>query len=351
MAKSMNEVVMMTPVGLHVQLTVMAAIGVALGMHGPAQAQSATEFYKGKTITVSVGSGSGGGYDTHARLLARHIGRFIPGNPGLIVQNMPGGEGFTQANFLYNIAARDGTAMGMLQRLLLTAPYLKPNVVKYDGAKFNWIGSATGERNVGFIWHTAPQKSVDDVRRQETIVGQSGNSAMMVNMYNMVLGTKFKIIRGYPSTNEVILAMHRGEVQGLGSYSWSNIPAKNPEWITDKLITVIFQSGSARAPELPDVPLVSEIVTGEQNRYILELWTAADAIARPFAMPPNVPSERVAAVRTAFNAMVRDGDYLADAKKSGLDIDAQPAEEIEKLYVRLSQIPSSAIEAARALDE
>jgi tripartite-type tricarboxylate transporter receptor subunit TctC len=331
--------------------TIIATAVCLANIHSEAEAQSVADFYKSKTMTISVGSGTGGGYDTHARLVARHLGRFIPGNPNLIVQNMPGGQGFTQANYLYNIAPKDGTAMGMLQRLLLTAPYLKPNVVKYDGAKFNWIGSLSGERNVGFLWHTAPQKTVEDVRRQETIVGQSGNSVMMVNMYNRVLGTKFKIIRGYPGANDVILAMERGEVQGLGSYSWSNIPAKNPEWIKDKLISVLYQSGSARAPELPDVPLVSELVTGELNQQILELWTAADAVARPLAMPPDVPADRVAAVRAAFGDLVKDAAYLADAKKQGLEIDARPGEEIDKLYVRLSKIPASAIEAARAFDE
>lgn len=335
----------------HRWIAVLWSMGCLVGFHETVQAQPVADFYKGKTISISIGSSAGGGYDTHARLVARHIGGFIPGTPTFIVQNMPGGQGFTQANFLYNLAPKDGTAMGMLQRLLLTAPYLKPQAVKYDGAKFNWIGSLSGERNVGFVWHTAPQKTIEDVRRQETIVGQSGNSVMMVNMYNQVLGTKFKIIRGYPGTNDVILAMQRGEVQGLGSYSWSNVPAKNPEWIKDKLITVLFQSGTTRAPELPDVPLVSELVIGEQNRQILELWTAADAIARPLAMTPGVPADRVAAMRTAFSAMVVDGGYLADAKKSGLDIDAQPGSEIDKLYERLSKIPASAIEAARAFDE
>jgi tripartite-type tricarboxylate transporter receptor subunit TctC len=330
------------------------AIGIAVGLvcvTGKADAQSVADFYKGKTVTISVGSGAGGGYDTHARLVARHLVHFIPGNPTLIVQNMPGGQGFTQANYLYNVAPKDGTAMGMLQRLLLTAPYLKPKVVKYDGTKFNWIGSLSGERNVGFLWHTAPQKTVDDVRRRETIVGQSGNSVMMVNMYNHVLGTKFKIIRGYPGTNDVILAMQRGEVQGLGSFSWSNIPAKYPEWIKDKLISVLYQSGTKRAPELQNVPLVSELVEGDLNRQILDLWTAADDIARPLTLPPDVPADRVAAVRDAFNALVVDADYLADAKKQGLEIDAQPSSEIYKLYDKLSKIPASAVKAAQAFDE
>jgi tripartite-type tricarboxylate transporter receptor subunit TctC len=330
-------------------IAVSAAIACFAGLQGQAAAQSVADFYKGKIITITVGSGAGGGYDTHARLVARHLGKTIPGNPTLIVQNMPGGEGLTQANHLYNISLKDGSAMGVLQRLMLTAPYLNPQQVKYDGTKFNWIGSLSGERNVAFLWHTAPQKSVEDARQQETIVGQSGNSIMMVNMYNRVLGTKFKIIRGYPSTNDVILAIQRGEVQGMGSYSWSNIPAKNPDWIKDKLITVLYQSGAKRAPELPDVPLVSEIVQGDENRQILELWTSPDTVARPIAMPPGVPADRVAAVRAAFMAMVDSDDYVADAKKQGMDVDAQPGSEIDKLYEKLNKIPASTVEAARAV--
>jgi tripartite-type tricarboxylate transporter receptor subunit TctC len=332
-------------------LALAAGMSVLTGIQNDAEAQSVADFYKGKTITVTVGSGTGGGYDMHARLLARHLGRFIPGNPSLIVQNMPGGQGFTNANWLYNIVPKDGTVMGMLQKLILTAPYLKPSVVKYDGPKFNWIGSATGERSVSFLWHTAPQKTVEDVRREETIVGGSGDSAILAKVYNQVIGTKFKVIRGYPGTNEVIIAMQRGEVQGVGSFSWSNIPARYPDWIREKKINVLFQGGKTPARELPDVPLMIDLVTSEENRKILDLWTAPEDVARPFAMPPGVPADRVAAVRTAFMAMADDAGYLGDARKQGLEIDAQPGEEIDKLYDKLTTFPAHVIEAARAFEE
>ena len=316
-----------------------------------AEAQSVADFYKGKTVTILVGSSPGGGYDTHARMVGRHIGRFIPGNPNTLVQNMPGGEGFTQVNHLYNIAPKDGTTFGILQKLLITAPYLKPEAVKYEGPKFNWIGSATGERSVAFLWHTAPQKNLDDVRKQETIVGGSGDSARLAKVYNTVLDTKFKIIRGYPGTNDVILAMQRGEVHGMGSYSWSNVPAKNPEWIKDKLIAVLFQGGSKRDRLLPDVPLMTEIVRGDENRQILDLWTAAESVARPFALPPGVPADRVEAIRTAFMTMAQDPEYLQDAAKTGLEIDARPGQDIHNLYERLENTPPQAIAAARAFEE
>lgn len=326
----------------------LVAASLLLGLSVDAQAQTAdTDFYKGKTITITVGGSAGGGYDTDARVVARNLGRFIPGNPALVVQNVPGARGLTNANRLYTTAKKDGTAMAVLQRGLLTAPWLNPQGVQYDVFKFNWLVSTAAEPGVAIVWHTTPQSSIEDVRKTEVIIGGAGDSAIIPQVFNYTMGTKFKLVTGYPGTADIVLAMQRGEVQGIGYYSWSNIPAKNPDWISEKKIKILAQTGSARLSDLPDVPLVSEFALDPAKLQVQELWLAPLETARPYAMPPGTPRNRVETMRKAFTEMLKGGEFQADAKKSGMAVDPRSAEYIQSLLARLGNTPPAVIEEAR----
>ncbi len=223
----------------------VAAAWAACAVHPAfAQADVAT-FYRGKSITISVGGSPGGGYDLDARVLSRHLGKHIPGAPAVLVQNVPGARGLTNVNRLYASARRDGTAMGVVQRGLLTAPWLNPHGVQFDVTKFNWLFSTAAEPGVAIMWHTSGFRTADDVRTREAVIGGAGDFAIIPQVYNFTAGTKFRIVAGYPGTADVVLAMERGEVHGIGYYSWSNIASKNPEWIADRKISVLFQTGES----------------------------------------------------------------------------------------------------------
>lgn len=309
---------------------------------------SVADFYQGKTITFLVGSSPGGGYDGDARTVAQSLGRHIPGNPSVIVQNMPGARGLTAANYLYNLAKRDGTFMGILEREHLVDAYLMPDGVRYDERNFSWIGSIGAEQGVAFAWHTAPQKTVEDIRKTDFIVGGYSNSAVLPYVYNRTMGTRFKVIKGYTGSGNVLLAVEKGEVQGIGNYSLSNILAKHSDWLRDHKINILFQTGDNRNAALPDVPLATDFALNEERRKIMHLWLAPSEVARPLAMPPDVPPDRLAAVRRAFMELFQDPGFLANANKSGVPIGPKDGEYIHRLVVDLRSLPPSTIAAAKA---
>lgn len=332
------------------RVTVSVAVYlVSLGVSVPlASAQSdVADFYKGKTITIGVGASPGGGYDLDARVLSRHLGRFVPGSPNMVVQNVPGARGLTQVNRLYASAPRDGTMMGVVQRGLLTAPWLNPQGIQFDIVKFNWLFSTAAEPGVAITWHTSGIKTAADVQKRETAVGGSGDSAIIPLVYNLTAGMQFKIISGYPGSADIILAMERGEVHGIGYYSWSNIGSKNPEWITEKKIHVLFQTGEKRHRDLPDVPLISEFATSDTMKQVQDLWLMPLETARPYAMPPEVPRDRVAAVRKAFFEMLEDKHFQEDARKTGMLIDPRYHGDIERILKQVSTTPKDIITVAR----
>jgi tripartite-type tricarboxylate transporter receptor subunit TctC len=259
-----------------------------------------------------VGSSPGGGYDGDARMVARHIGRHIPGTPSVIVQNMPGARGLAAANNLFNLAKRDSTVLGILEREHLIDAYLMPDGVRYDERSFSWIGSIGSEEGIAFAWYTAPQKTVEDVRKSELIVGGYSNSAILPLVYNYAMGTKFKLIKGYTGSGTVLLAVEKGEVQGIANHSISNILAKHPEWISEHKINILFQTGEKRNEALPDVPSASDFALNEEKREVLHLWLGPNAIARPLALPPGVRPDRLMAIRRAFMALFQDPLFLAD---------------------------------------
>jgi len=237
--------------------------------------------------------------------------------------------------------------MGVVQRGLLTSPWLNPTGVQFDVFKFNWLFSTAAEPGVAIVWKPPTKLTINDLRSKEVIIGGSGDSAIIPQVFNYTTGTKFKIIQGYPGTSDLVLAMERGEIQGIGYYSWSNIPSKNPTWLSEQKIQVLLQTGDQRSPELPDVPTVAELATDPGKRLVQDLWLSPLEFARPYAMPPETPKERVAAVQAAFGEMLKNSDFQEDAKKSGMVIDPRSADQIRALLNRIAGMPPSVIEDAK----
>src|SRR4051812_5954153 len=286
-------------------------------------ADALSDFYAGKTLTIIVGADSGGGYDAQGRLMSRHLGRFIPGNPTVIVQNMPGAGSLTAANQIYNLSPKDGTVMGLMQRGVFSAKFTNPQGVRFDLAKFNWVGNLSSETAVVIAWSTTPFQKIEDVMKQEMLVGGTGphiDTETTPRMLNALIGTKFKIISGYPGTTEAVLAMERGEVQGMGDWSWSNVKTRKPDFLRDKKIRVLLQVATEKMPDLQDVPLAMDYVKTPEDRKVMELFLAQKSAARPVVAPPGLPAERIAAIRSAFDKMIVDPEFLKDAHNAKLEI-------------------------------
>jgi tripartite-type tricarboxylate transporter receptor subunit TctC len=297
------------------------------------------DFYKkNNQIRVLVGSEAGGGYDAYARLLARHIGKFIPGNPTIIVQNMPGGGGLVAANNVYNVAPKDGTVMGQVQRLVPFIQIMGEPGPQFETAKFNWLGSLASEATVCVSWHTSKVKTFEDLKKTELIVGGSGpnDTETVPAILNNVLGAKFKIVSGYPSSTAITLAVERQEVDSICS-SYSSLTTRNGYWFKDKKVNILVQTSTRKHPDLPNVPLALELATNAEDKALLELNDARLDIGRPFMLPPGVPPERVKALRAAFVAMVKDKDFLADAARSKHEIDVVSGDDMQALLERVSK--------------
>ncbi len=304
-------------------------------------AQAQAPFYKDKTVNIYVGYSTGGGYDVYARLLARFLGRHIPGAPTVVVTNMPGAGSLRAANWIYNVAPKDGTAFGTVARGAAFDPLLGLPGTQFDATKYNWIGSANDEVSVCVAWQTSPVKTYDDLVKQELIVGGTGGSAdtdQFPKVMNGVLGTKMRIIAGYPGGNDVNLAMERGEVQGRCGWSWSSVKSTQPEWIKDKKISVLIQLSMEKHEDLPDVPSVIEKAKNDEERQILKLVFARQVMGRPFMAPPNVPADRVAILRKGFMEALKDPELLTEADKAKLEITPVDGEKIQKLVAESYQV-------------
>lgn len=296
-----------------------------------AQAQSAESFYKGKPLRVIIPSGEGGGYDAYTRLLSRHLDRHIPGRPKLVTQNMPGASGLRGTNWLYTVAPRDGTVMGATYNTLLTDPLMGNSTAQFDPQKFEWIGSMATQYNACMVWHTSSIKSIQDATKREVLVsttGMAGNSALTPLMVNKLLGTKFKVISGYKTT-EMRLAVERGEVEGICGLSYDTYVAANPEWLSAKKIRFILQAGTKGVKELPDTPLLINLIKDDKQKEALRLLGMREELGRPHMFPPEVPKYLVTALRRAFDATMKDPTFLAEAKKMKLEIDALTGEEMD----------------------
>jgi tripartite-type tricarboxylate transporter receptor subunit TctC len=320
-------------------MTLGAGLLLAGAASLPAQAQSVADFYRGKTVNVLIGVGVGGEYDLQARLVARHIGKHIPGNPNVVPQNMVGAGGINMANHLFNTVARDGTFIGMMGNNFPATQAVGGKSVKFDAGKFQWLGTIAPVVETMAVWHTTGVKTVDDLRTRETVAGASGRGAITYfypTMMNAFLGTKFKIVTGYPGGNQINLAMERGEVEARNN-TWSSWKATRPGWLKDKQITVVAQAGP-RAPDL-DAPSVEELARTPEDRRTIELIVSGAQLGRPFATTPDIPADRLAALRDAFRATMKDPEFLKDAAQMNFEVDPVYGEPMQKIVEKVLSTP------------
>ena len=321
---------------------------VALATTTSAPAQTVEEFYKGKTINLVIGFSVGGGYDLYARHLARHIGRHIPGNPTIVPQNMAGAGSLRAANFIYSAAPKDGTAFGTFARTTGINPLLESGAT-FDGTKFTWLGSVTDDVSTCITWHTSPVKTWNDFLTKPVTLGGQGPSSepdIFARLYKNVFGAPIKLVAGYPGTNEITLAMERGEVDGLCGLSWSTIKTRHAKWLADKSINILVQSSFKKVPELGSVPLVMDLTKDQEKLQILKLILAAQEMARPFAAPPGIPADRKAALIAAFDATMKDKEYRADAEKLKIDVNPVTAKALDELLAELYATPKEVLRQA-----
>ncbi len=309
---------------------------------------SAEDEFSGKDINLYVGSAPGGPYDAYARLLARHLGRHLPGHPGVVVQNMPGASGRRLMGFIYNVAPRDGTAIATAQRALAFDPLMGADS-HFDVDKVNWIGSANNETNVCMVWHTSPIRTLDDVKTREMVVGTSGPSstdAIYPNVMNALFGTRFKVVGGYQAASESNIAMERGEIDGRCGITWDTLVSLNADWLREKKIRLLVQFALDKNPELPDVPSVFDLARTEEERQILAVWAAPNKMGRPFFAPPGMPPARVVLLRRAFDAAMQDPELLAEAARMQLAVAAITGEQVQALIRQVYATPLEVVAKA-----
>ena len=329
---------------MRVVATVCAAAFLAFCPTFHAHAQDPLSFYKGKTVDLYVGYSAGGGYDVYARALARHIGRFIPGNPTIVPKNMPGAGSLVLANWLYNVAPKDGSAFGMIGRGTAFDPLLGSTKAQFNAAKFNWIGSMNDEVSVCVAWHTSGIAKLEDVTQKELTVGGTGPAAdtdQFPKVLNATIHTKFKIIPGYPGGNDIDLAMERGEVMGRCGWSWSSVVATHKPWVDDKKINILVQLSLAKHADLSHVPLVTDFAKSDEERRIFRLVFARQPMGRPFLAPPGVPVDRTATLRKAFMDTMKDPGFLAEADKMQLEINPVSGDAVQTIVQDVYQTPKS----------
>jgi tripartite-type tricarboxylate transporter receptor subunit TctC len=329
----------------------LLVVATAVTAAGSASAQSVEEFYRGKTINMTISSGEGGTNDAYARLIADNLGKFIPGNPLIVPRNMPGAGGLKAANYMYEKASKDGLSYGIVQRGTAVQPIMDIQSANYDPSKFNWIGSTARETSVGVVWNASTDvRTIQDAMKKEVVVGSSGvgnDTGGFPLVLNHFLGTKFKLIHGYKSGSEISLAMERGEVQARIGWSWGSVTSRSADLLRDKKITVLIQMGLEKAEDLPNVPLVLDLAKSKEDRDAMELIFAATTIGWPSIMPPGVPKDRVAAVRAAYNQMVKSPEFKAQAEKRKLELDPVTGEQIEKIVARIMSFPKPVVERAQ----
>lgn len=316
-----------------------------------ANAQSPAEFYKGKVITFALGSEGGSGYETHTRLLARHLGTHIPGNPTTIVQNMPGASSIRAANFVYNVAPKDGTVIAAVQRTVPFEPLFGNTAAQYDVTKINWLGNTAKEIGLVVVWHTAPHQTAADVFKYEMIVGGAGpgtGTEQYARALNTVLGAKMRIVSGYQNMAPLTLAMERGEIQGNANWSWSSIQNSRPDWLREGKIRLLMHMGLKDIPGHPEVPSVLTLARTEEERQIFSLLMYNSSLGRPFFIGPGIPEDRVQAMQTAFMATMTDKDFLEDAQRTKLDIDPHSGAEVRDIVMGAYAFPPEVIAKARA---
>jgi tripartite-type tricarboxylate transporter receptor subunit TctC len=325
-----------------------AAVGGLL-ISTPGHAQSVEDFYRGKTINLIIGYSVGGGYDLYGRLVSRHISKHIPGRPAIVPQNMTGAGSLRAALYIYSVAPKDGTVFGTFGRTIATTPLLTPATAQFDGTKFTWLGSVTNEVSSCVTWHTSPVKTWNDILRTEVAFGGEGPGAdpdVYALLYKNVFGAKIKLVTGYHGTNDTTLAMERGEVDGLCGLSWSTLKARHLQWMNEKKINIVIQAALRKQPELANVPLAGELTQDREKQQILKLFLASQETARPFAAPPDLPADRKAALIRAFDATMKDPEFLAEAAKLNMDVNPLNAKGVDDILAELYATPKAVLEKA-----
>lgn len=331
-------------------------IAVAAVLHcatGATAADPVADFYRGKTVTISVGSAAGGGYDTYSRVIARHMSRHIPGEPTIIVKNAPGAGGLVLANALFNVAPKDGTELSTFNRTLLLDPLLGNEKAQFDPLKYTWLGSAANEVSTCVAWGPTGIKSVADLRARELVTGATGTTTTDGVIYprvsNALLGTKFKIVMGYPGAADAVLAMERGETQAFCGWGYSSMEAMRPGWVKQGKINILIQFGAKASPAFPGVPLATDIAPTPAARQIVELVVAPQLFARPYMAPPGVPAERATALRTAFERTMTDPAFMTEADERKLDVELVTSGQILAMLARAYATPRPMLDEVRAM--
>ncbi|HEX9465569.1 MAG TPA: tripartite tricarboxylate transporter substrate-binding protein [Alphaproteobacteria bacterium] len=315
-----------------------------------ARGAAVEEFYRGRTVNVLIGYSVAGGYDAYGRVLARHMGRHIPGNPAVVPQNMPGAGSLRAANFLYNAAPKDGTVFGSFSRGMAMEPLLGNDAARFDATKFIWIGSIANEVSVCTSWHTSPVKTWDDALTKELTVSGEGSGSdpdIFATVLKNVFGARIRLVSGYPGTNEMSLAMERGEIDGRCGWSLSSIKIQKPAWLAEKKLNLLLQLNVQKSADLPDVPFVMDYATTDRQRQILRLVFSRQVMGRPFVAPPGIPDDRAMALRQAFDATMSDPEFLADAGRQGLEVKPERGETLARLVDELYRTPPDVVAAAR----
>jgi tripartite-type tricarboxylate transporter receptor subunit TctC len=318
-----------------------------------AGAETVAEFYRGKTVNVIVAAPPGGGYDLLARTISRHLGPQIPGQPTIVVRNMAGAGGIVAMNYMYNTAPRDGTTIGAMQNNAPFEPLFGTKEALYDPTKFSWLGSPSTETALLAVWHTVPVTTYEDVRKHEIKVGSTGansNTSLWARILIETLGLKLKTVVGYPGQNDILLGVERGELDGYPGVFYASLAANRPAWIADNKIKLLLQMGGEREASLPDVPLLSDVVTTPEDKQLAEQASAPMAIGRPYGLPPGVPADRVAALRDALWAVFQKPEFVEEAKKMQMDPNARrTGKQVQDIIERAYQAPAAVTERLRRL--
>jgi len=332
------------------RLWIKVALAAALVAASAASisAQPVEPALAGKTITIYVGYTAGGSYDLYGRLVARHLGAHLAGRPAVVVQNMPGAGSLKAANYLYEVAPRDGTALGIVVESTALEQALANPAAQYDAARFTYVGRVATSNNIFMMWQSAKVQSIEDAKRSAALLAGTGPGSIaetIPRLLNAFLGTKFKLISGYPASTEAMLAMERGEVDGSSS-SWAAVKVGKQDWLKEKKIKIILQTTPERIPELPDTPSLGEIGTTPEDRQVFGLYASGSAIGRSLIGPPGIAAERVQELREGFDAMVQDPEFVADVRKLDVELDPLPGAAVAQLVARTLAVPAAVRERA-----
>jgi tripartite-type tricarboxylate transporter receptor subunit TctC len=331
---------------------IIAALAAFVAPSGRAHADTVSDFYKGKTVNIIVGFGPGGGYDQYARMLGRFLGKYIPGQPSVVVQNMEGAGSVRAANHVFSVAAKDGTYIAAVNQNMPMYQLLGGAGAQFNAAEMQWLGSMAYSNGLVYTWHASGIKTLEDAKTREVPLGGTGPSAdsyIFPTLINALYGTKFKVINGYTGTGQINLAMERGEVMGRGGNTWASISSANKAWLDEKKINLLVQIGFKSEPELTEVPLLIDLVQTPEAKQIVTVVALPTALGYAHWVAPGVPKDRVEALRTAYLATLKDPAFLEEASKASMLVRPQSGAEIEAVVKRAAATPKPVLDKTAQL--